>query len=103
MTESDDVSKSLAPLRVVLPLTSFANTPQNISMISFVLGLVFSSGLSLALGFGHVSDPNLYLNGFARALMNPYLGLYLASWSLFHLLEYVVTATWNPLKVKVDC
>lgn len=33
----------------------------------------------------------------------PELGFYLSAWSLFHFLEFAVTAHWNRPRVTVDC
>lgn len=36
-------------------------------------------------------------------LLLPQLHLYLAAWALFHLLEFVITARWNPTRLYADC
>lgn len=72
-------------LQRFIPLTSFASTPQNVAAIAFLLGCVF--GGSIPINFS----------------IPPLLGVYAAAWSLFHLLEFIVTATWNPSRTSVDC
>ncbi|KAK4058053.1 farnesyl cysteine-carboxyl methyltransferase [Microbotryomycetes sp. JL221] len=103
-------------LRISWPLTSFESTPHNVACIAFLLGIVFTIGLSLAstlvsssrrwilwssqLDIGHslVERPK----GFTKACKSPMLGLYLSSWAVFHLLEFVVTSMWNPGKLSVS-
>lgn len=87
------------PKHVQLPLTSFANTPQNVACISFLLGSVFALGVrALLLGPMQSVDHRI-----VEVLSGPKLGGYAASWAVFHLLEYVVTAIWNPTRVTVSC
>jgi hypothetical protein len=98
----------MAARRVQVPLTSFADTTQNIAAISFLLGAVFSAGLFRAssLPFSleyHWPPKNEYPGGLSSAIQSPALGLYVMFWAIFHLLEYIVTATWNAPKAKVDC
>jgi hypothetical protein len=97
---------------VVLPLTSFVNTSQNVASIAFLLGALFSLGLTrawrlpcaLEYGWPSLDAPSSGGQlGLAGALQSPVLGLYAAFWAVFHMLEYVVTATWNAPKAKVDC
>ena len=94
------------------PLTSFASTPHNVACIAFLLGAVWSLGLASAAGvlFGKhfVWSPSagatsLEPQGLKNALLSPFLGFYLASWALFHLLEFVVTSLYNPGKLSVSC
>ncbi|GAA6062090.1 hypothetical protein JCM10212_006513, partial [Sporobolomyces blumeae] len=102
---------------VEFPLTSFASTPHNVACIAFVLGAVWSLGVShvvrsdLSTWFSWSSTqlPTLPSSasafprgGWTTAWTSPQLGLYLASWALFHLLEFVVTSMWNPGKLSVS-
>lgn len=71
-----------------LPLTSFANTIQNVCSIAFLLGFLFA--LNLLLLF---LSPN---SSWTR------LHLYFILLILFHLLEFLITAIFNPSRVSVD-
>ncbi|GAA6007296.1 hypothetical protein JCM11491_003078 [Sporobolomyces phaffii] len=109
---------SAKPLPVEFPLTSFASTPHNVACIGFLLGGVWSLGLALflsnALNFSSTSSAwFVWSPNFARqvelppptwmsSLTSPQLGFYLASWSFFHLMEFVVTSMYNPGKLSVS-
>ncbi|KAJ8086751.1 farnesyl cysteine-carboxyl methyltransferase [Marasmius tenuissimus] len=68
------------------------NTPLVASLISFILGSLFSLGL-----FAFVS------RGLSQYSWATYqLGFFLAAWSAFHWGEYAVTAGWNLDKCSVD-
>ncbi|KAI0650747.1 ICMT-domain-containing protein [Trametes meyenii] len=68
------------------------NTPLSASLVSFLLGSVFSLGVLL-----FVTD------GFGRYWWSTsQLGFYLAAWSAFHWGEFAVTAGWNRDKCSVD-
>lgn len=69
------------------------NTPLAVSLISFLLGSLFSFGLLL-----FVSDG---LGGYWWSTYQ--LGFFLAVWSAFHWGEFAVTAGWNREKCSVDC
>lgn len=64
------------------------NTPQNISVYGFLLGMVCSAGIMFAI----LSDSHI-----------PQFGIFLAALSLFHFLEYVATALFNADKLSLDC
>jgi protein-S-isoprenylcysteine O-methyltransferase len=64
------------------------NSPQNISVYGFLLGMVCSAGLMFAI----VSDTKM-----------PQFGIFLAALSLFHFLEYIATALFNADKLSLDC
>lgn len=64
------------------------NTPQNISVYGFLLGMVCSAGIMFAV----LSDSNI-----------PQFGIFLAALSLFHFLEYIATALFNADKLSLDC
>ncbi|ORZ15113.1 Isoprenylcysteine carboxyl methyltransferase family-domain-containing protein [Absidia repens] len=64
------------------------NTPQNIALYGFLLGLICGGGLIYALVSG-TSWP-------------PQLGYFLCALSLFHFLEYLATAMFNPDKLSLD-
>jgi protein-S-isoprenylcysteine O-methyltransferase len=64
------------------------NTPQNISVYGFLLGMVCSAGIMFAI----MSKSDI-----------PQFGIFLASLSLFHFLEYIATALFNSDKLTLDC
>lgn len=71
------------------PLTSFSSTPHNVSSISFLLGALWATGILFTLS-------HIPFN------VSSVLGLYLSSWALFHLFEFLVTSMWNPQKLSVS-
>lgn len=85
----------------------FAPLSLRLVLIGWALGML--AGLSLVLASplflpskaaptsGH-SDWHWW-----RIFLAPQLHLYLAAWSTFHLLEFVVTARWNPTRLMKDC
>ncbi|GAA5922263.1 protein-S-isoprenylcysteine carboxyl O-methyltransferase [Sporobolomyces koalae] len=114
-TQEDDESRPVSskPLPVEFPLTSFASTPHNVACIAFLLGGLWSIGLALFLSnvfsasnwfvwSREWSESELAVQGWSTALRSPQLGFYLASWSFFHLLEFVVTSMYNPGKLSVS-
>ncbi|GAA5896900.1 protein-S-isoprenylcysteine carboxyl O-methyltransferase [Sporobolomyces salmoneus] len=107
---------SAKPIPVEFPLTSFSSTPHNVACIGFLLGAVWSLGLTLflanALSFSS-SNPGWFVWGskqvelsspqsWSTSLKSPQLGFYLASWAFFHLMEFVVTSMYNPGKLSVS-
>jgi protein-S-isoprenylcysteine O-methyltransferase len=64
------------------------NTPQNISVYGFLLGMVCSAGIMFAM----IGDSEM-----------PHFGIFLAALALFHFLEYIATALFNPDKLSLDC
>ncbi|KAI0353593.1 protein-s-isoprenylcysteine O-methyltransferase [Trametes cingulata] len=74
------------------PRGRIPNTPLSVSLLSFLLGVVFSFGLLL-----FVTD------GYGRYWWSTrQLGFFLAAWSAFHWGEFAVTAGWNRDKCSVD-
>ncbi|WRT65635.1 uncharacterized protein IL334_002580 [Kwoniella shivajii] len=73
---------------------SLPNTLLSVGIIAAVLGAVIGSSLSLA--------GNRVLVLLAGSWARPQLGFYLAAVATFHLLEFITTSGWNPLKVSVD-
>ncbi|RUS22638.1 hypothetical protein BC937DRAFT_88185 [Endogone sp. FLAS-F59071] len=69
-----------------LPIFDGENSPQNISVYGFLLGAVFG-GSALFVAFNRDV---------------PQIGLFLAALALFHVLEYVATALFNPHKLTLD-
>lgn len=68
---------------------------------------VLAGGLALLLCYGFAcawrSPTVLASSDWADVATSRALGVYVAAWSAFHLLEYFVTATYNPASVSVDC
>ncbi len=97
--------------RISYPLTSFESTPHNVSAFGFALGIVFTIGLVLASAafkhktflWGQQSVSSLEPQGLWAAITNPVVGIYLAFWATFHMLEFQVTSIYNPGKLSVDC
>ncbi|KAK4706124.1 protein-S-isoprenylcysteine O-methyltransferase, partial [Phenoliferia sp. Uapishka_3] len=96
---------------VEYPLTSFASTPHNVACIAFLLGGLWSLGLASASGIfvgKHIiwsptaDATSLPPQTLTNAIFSPFLGFYLASWAIFHLLEFVVTSMYNPGKLTVS-
>ncbi|KAM0755474.1 ICMT-domain-containing protein [Meredithblackwellia eburnea MCA 4105] len=113
---TSETSSSAPPkgqkMAIELPLTSFASTPHNVACISFLLGGLWATGLvSTAYGLlNHkqviwsTSEPasSLQPQSLTNAILSPYLGLYLSCWAFFHLMEFVVTSTYNAGKLSVS-
>lgn len=64
------------------------NSPQNISVYGFLLGMVCSGGIM----FTVLSDTKI-----------PQFGIFLSALALFHFLEYLATALFNAEKLSLDC
>jgi len=75
------------------PHGDIPNTLLAVSTISFLLGSVYTLGLSLFLSGG--------LHNFW--FLTYQLGFFVASWSAFHWGEFAVTAGWNRERVSIDC
>jgi len=76
----------------VQPHGNIPNTPLAASLISFLLGGLFTAGCITFL-----------LDGLGGYWWTTYqLGFYLAAWSAFHWAEFAVTAGWNREKCSVD-
>lgn len=69
------------------------NTPLTVSIISFLLGSLFTIGFTTFL-----------IGGSAQLWWaTPQLGFFVASWAAFHWAEFAVTAGWNRERCNVDC
>lgn len=86
----------MEPIRPVAQAShgNIPNTPLASSLIAFVLGSLFTAGSSLVIFNGLSVDSVIFTRQ---------LGFFIASWALFHWLEFVVTAGWNREKCSVDC
>lgn len=80
------------------------NTPFAVSLISTILGGIFFTSLTLALlGLtGRTSDAVVGTGAGWGSWARPQLGVYLACLAGFHLLEFWITAGWNPDRLSVD-
>jgi len=86
------------------PLLNWNNTPQNTACIAFILGAVFAFGLSNIRSLLEAQKrPDGRLARFLGALLGPRLGVYIACLVIFHMMEFLTTAMWNPKKVEVRC
>lgn len=86
------------------PLLNWNNTPQNTACIAFILGAVFAFGLSNVRSLLETQKrPDGRLARFIAALLGPRLGVYIACLVIFHMMEFLTTAIWNPKKVEVRC
>jgi protein-S-isoprenylcysteine O-methyltransferase len=74
------------------PHGTIPNTPLAVSTISFILGSVFSLGLTFLSGGIRIYWWTTYQ-----------LGFFVAAWAAFHWGEFAVTAGWNLEKCSVDC
>ncbi|RUS30141.1 farnesyl cysteine-carboxyl methyltransferase, mediates the carboxyl methylation step during C-termin [Jimgerdemannia flammicorona] len=68
-----------------LPIFDANNSPQNISVYAFLLGSAFGASLTHAF--------------YDRA--TPQLSIFLAALAIFHVLEYIATALFNPQKLTL--
>jgi protein-S-isoprenylcysteine O-methyltransferase len=76
-----------------IPHGNIPNTPLATSIISFLLGALFSLGMMV-----------FCAGGLDRYWWTTYqLGFFVAAWSGFHWAEFAVTAGWNLEKCSVDC
>lgn len=75
------------------PLGNIPNTPLAASIISFLLGAVFSPALIVFVLGAFQVYPWAYYQ----------LGFFVAAWAAFHWGEFAVTAGWNLEKCSVDC
>lgn len=114
-TPSEGGVYAAKPIPVEFPLTSFSSTPHNVATFAFLLGACWSLGLVLAVAnllhwflwtpksLEHAAS-YLPKQGLWYAVTHsPQLGMYLASWAVFHMLEFVVTSMYNPGKLTVSC
>ncbi|KAH6915343.1 prenyl cysteine carboxyl methyltransferase Ste14 [Coprinopsis sp. MPI-PUGE-AT-0042] len=85
----------MEPIRPVAQAShgNIPNTPLASSLIAFVLGSLFTAGSSLVIFNGLSADSVVFTRQ---------LGFFIASWALFHWLEFAVTAGWNREKCSVD-
>lgn len=98
---TESIPSHLAPLSIYLVLVSAA------------LGSLISASLLVAWPMLSPASLQRYLSGQSNAstdtttatgrVLAPQLGLYLAFWASFHLLEFLVTARWNSSRLMKDC
>lgn len=91
--DDDHRTTSSSTTKLSWPLVSFENTVQNVCCISFILGSIFTFNLQSLLNQQQSVSYNTTWIG---------LNVYLIFFTVFHLLEFLVTAIWNPTRVTVD-
>lgn len=86
--------------------------PQNIALLAFSLGIVFTTGLQLATAVlwtkafvwsASTEAQDLPAQSLLASARAPMMGAYLSCWATFHMLEFVVTAKYNAEKLSVSC
>ncbi|PPQ77682.1 hypothetical protein CVT25_011117 [Psilocybe cyanescens] len=68
------------------------NTPLGSSVVAFLLGSIFASGI-----YTFIADLSL-----SARWLTYQLGFFVAAWAFFHWAEFAVTAGWNFEKCSVD-
>lgn len=96
--------------KIQYPLTSWADTRQNVACIAFVLGCVFTLALSNGVKLFSEADNHSILvqslsakERFWNTITGPRLGIYIAMLVVFHMMEFLTTAIYNPSKASVRC
>ena len=81
------------------------DTPEYVSILGFLLGALFVLGLSTGVHLPQVFQSRSDATAISlwQACKSPQLGLYFASLAVYHMMEYLTTAIYNPEKVKVGC
>lgn len=105
-----EAKKSFKPQ---MPLTSWADTRQNTAAIAFLLGCVFTVGLTNGLSLFSSSNSDevslLHVQQLSskerlwNAITGPRLGAYIAFQVIFHMMEFFTTAIYNPEKASPKC
>lgn len=87
----------LATASLRIALTAF--------FLGSVAGLVFPKAFSIlsATSWRQTFATSKGEGEMAAPWQRPQLHLYLLAWSLFHLLEFVITARWNSTRLYSDC
>ncbi|KAF5333468.1 hypothetical protein D9611_002422 [Ephemerocybe angulata] len=80
------------PVESAKPHGNIPNTPLVSSLISFVLGALFLLGSIAFVNGGYPGS----------SWVTWQLGGFIATWAIFHYLEFAVTAGWNREKCSVD-
>ncbi|KAI7888217.1 farnesyl cysteine-carboxyl methyltransferase, mediates the carboxyl methylation step during C-termin [Mucor mucedo] len=83
---SEDAEKPKVHVKDEIHIFDGRNTPQNISVYGFLLGMVCSAGICFTMMGSNM----------------PHFGFFLAALALFHFLEYIATALFNPDKLTLD-
>lgn len=125
---TQQIPSHLAPASLRVSITSFAlgilfGTTLYLSFFLFSLPSLESAASNGWNLLGNVHDQEVIGNGFIKnvvGLVNqgkvdkdsswawkpfakPQFNFYLLSWSAFHMLEFVITARYNPTRLHVDC
>jgi hypothetical protein len=97
------------PFKPQYPLTSWADTRQNVACIAFILGCVFTFAVSNGIKLFSDSEalPSVQdlttKERFWNTLIGPRFGIYIALLVVFHMSEFLTTAIYNPSKASVRC
>jgi len=98
------------PFKPQYPLTSWADTKQNIACIGFVLGCAFTLAISNGVKLLSSEGQDVFemqdlstKERFWNTVTGPKLGIYIALLVLFHMMEFLTTAIYNPSKATVRC
>lgn len=107
---SHAVPSESKPFKPEYPLTSWSDTKQNIVCIAFILGCVFTLAINNGIKiFWEGNDKVLNIQDlttkerFWNTLTGPRLGIYIALLVVFHMMEFLTTAIYNPNKANVRC
>lgn len=107
--DSSENGEPKKPFKPQMPLTSWADTRQNTAAISFILGCIFTVGLTNGLSLfskdtllSHVQELAAKERLYA-AITGPRFGIYIAVQVVFHLMEFFTTAIYNPGKASPKC
>lgn len=109
--------QQVKPFKPQWPLTSWADTKQNTACIAFLLGCIFIIGInngrflltSDTVASQHqedsykLSELPTTSERLWNAITSPRLGIYIAFLVVFHMMEFLTTAIWNPTKVTNRC
>lgn len=98
---TESIPSHLAPLSIYLVLVSAALG--SLISASLVVAWPMLSPANLGRYLGGPSSTSAEAPPATQRIFAPQLGLYLAFWGSFHLLEFLVTARWNPSRLMKDC
>jgi protein-S-isoprenylcysteine O-methyltransferase len=97
------------PLNPQYPLTSWADTRQNVACIAFLLGCTFTLAVSNGIKLFSEGETILSVQDLStrerlwNTLTGPRFGIYIALLVVFHMSEFLTTAIYNPGKASVRC
>lgn len=101
--QDDKESLEMHPVSSSQPHGTIPNTPAMVSLISFLLGGLCFTFLSV---FLKTSLSNVWDGSCIESrwyFITPQLAFFVAAWGAFHWGEFMVTAQWNREKCSIDC